>query len=60
MKKICNPSLIYINHFVLSTFLATVTSLVTFLMANINKPYFGRLFSLLPEAAQMTQNKKIS
>ncbi len=36
-EKICNPSLIYSNHFVLATFLAKITSwLVSFWFSKIN------------------------
>ncbi len=57
-KKICIPSPSSINHFVLSIYLAKKTSWVTFFNISNTKPDFGRLFSLLIEAAQMTQNKK--
>ena len=58
MTKICNPSLKYNNHFVLSNFLAKMLSWGTFFFAIKYKTDFGRLFCLLPEAAQMTQNKE--
>jgi hypothetical protein len=47
-----------INNFVLSTFPAKMPSWGIFLTPSYRKPDFGRLFSLLLEAAQMTQNKK--
>ena len=45
MTKICNPSLSSINHFVLSIYLAKITSWVTFFMVSNIIFDFGRLFS---------------
>ena len=58
MTKICNPSLSSINHFVLSIYLAKITSWVTFFMVSNIIFDFGRLCSLLTAAAQVIQNKK--
>jgi hypothetical protein len=58
LTKICNPSLSSINHFVLIIYLAKITSWLTFFIVSNIISDFGRLFSLLTEAAQMIQNKK--
>ena len=56
--KICHLSLSSTNNFVLSIYLAKITSWVTFFMVSNIIFDFGRLFSLLTEAAQVIQNKK--
>jgi hypothetical protein len=58
MTKIFNPSLSFIDHFVLRIYLPKITSWATFFIVSYIIPDFGRLLSLLTEAAQMTQNIK--